>query len=185
MSSCVGIEVLIAVVMKSSIFWDIGPCIPLKPIWRFGGTYRLHFSRERNQREEGRHNSILKIRATCSSIRRWPSRDYSVLNPKGYNYSHIHLMIKLSLCLTNYILYYEDVWRSGYRDLRILELDISWRRMLNFTPRPLYPRGKSPLYPLDRRLGGPQSRSERRGESSWPYWDSNSVTYYVIHYPAL
>jgi hypothetical protein len=31
-------------------------------------------------------------------------------------------------------------------------------------PRPLYPRGKSPQYPLDRRLGGPQSRSERRGE---------------------
>jgi hypothetical protein len=26
--------------------------------------------------------------------------------------------------------------------------------MVNFTPRPLYPRGKSPRYPLDRRLGG-------------------------------
>jgi hypothetical protein len=25
-------------------------------------------------------------------------------------------------------------------------------------PRPLYPRGKSPLYPLDSRLGGPQYR---------------------------
>jgi hypothetical protein len=25
-------------------------------------------------------------------------------------------------------------------------------------PLPLYPRGKSPRYPLDRRLGGPQSR---------------------------
>jgi hypothetical protein len=31
-------------------------------------------------------------------------------------------------------------------------------------PRPLFPRGKSPLYPLDRRLGGPQSRSGRHGE---------------------
>jgi hypothetical protein len=30
--------------------------------------------------------------------------------------------------------------------------------------RPLYPRGKSLQYPLDRRLGGPQSRSERLGE---------------------
>jgi hypothetical protein len=30
-------------------------------------------------------------------------------------------------------------------------------------PAALYPRGKDPLYPLDRRLGGPQSRSGRRG----------------------
>jgi hypothetical protein len=36
--------------------------------------------------------------------------------------------------------------------------------VVSFTPRPLYPRGKSPRYPLDRRLGGPQSRSARRGE---------------------
>jgi len=32
------------------------------------------------------------------------------------------------------------------------------------TLRPLYPRGKSPRYPLDKRPGGPQSRSERSGE---------------------
>jgi hypothetical protein len=32
---------------------------------------------------------------------------------------------------------------------------------MSFTPRPLYPQGKSPRYPLDRRLGGPQSRSGR------------------------
>jgi hypothetical protein len=31
----------------------------------------------------------------------------------------------------------------------------------NFTSRPLYLRGKSPRCPLDRRLGGPQSRSGR------------------------
>jgi hypothetical protein len=34
----------------------------------------------------------------------------------------------------------------------------------SFTPRPLYPQVKSPLYPLDRRLGGPQSRSGRGDE---------------------
>jgi hypothetical protein len=27
---------------KSSIFWDITPCIPLKVDWRFGGKCRLH-----------------------------------------------------------------------------------------------------------------------------------------------
>jgi hypothetical protein len=35
------------------------------------------------------------------------------------------------------------------------------------------PPGKEPRYPLDRTLGGPQSRSGRR-KNSWPYRDSNS-----------
>jgi hypothetical protein len=34
----------------------------------------------------------------------------------------------------------------------------------SLTLRPLYPQGKSPLCPSDRRLGGPQSRSGRGGE---------------------
>jgi hypothetical protein len=33
-------------------------------------------------------------------------------------------------------------------------------------PLPLYPQEKSPQYPLDRRLGGPQSRSGRGGEKT-------------------
>jgi hypothetical protein len=36
-----GFQVLRAVVMKSSIFWDITPCSPLKDNLRFGGTCRL------------------------------------------------------------------------------------------------------------------------------------------------
>jgi hypothetical protein len=35
--------------------------------------------------------------------------------------------------------------------------------VVSFLPRPLYPQGKSPWYPLDRRLGGPQSCSRRGG----------------------
>jgi hypothetical protein len=35
---------------------------------------------------------------------------------------------------------------------------------VSFAPRPLYPQGKSPWYPLDRRLGRPQSRSGRGGK---------------------
>jgi hypothetical protein len=31
-------------------------------------------------------------------------------------------------------------------------------------PQPLYPQGKSPWYPLDRKLSGPQSRSGNGGE---------------------
>jgi hypothetical protein len=36
--------------------------------------------------------------------------------------------------------------------------------VVSFSPRPLYPQGKSPWYPLDRRLGGPQSQSGYGGE---------------------
>jgi hypothetical protein len=39
--------------------------------------------------------------------------------------------------------------------------------VVNFTPRPLYPR-----YPLYRRLGGRQSRSGRHGEVIIPEWIS-------------
>jgi hypothetical protein len=48
--------------------------------------------------------------------------------------------------------------------------------VVSFTPRQLYPREKSPRFPLDRRLGGSQKRSGCCGEGkkSFPYWDSNS-----------
>jgi hypothetical protein len=45
-----------------------------------------------------------------------------------------------------------------------LDLGTRWRRVVSFTPLPLYPRGKRLRYPLDRRLGRPQSRSGRCGE---------------------
>jgi hypothetical protein len=39
-----------------------------------------------------------------------------------------------------------------------------WRWVVSFTPRLLYPQGKNPWYPLDRRLGGPQIPSGRGSE---------------------
>jgi hypothetical protein len=52
----VGFEVRTAVVIKSTIFWDITPCSILKVNRRFGGIYRLHLqgrkiSRVRNHLE--------------------------------------------------------------------------------------------------------------------------------------
>jgi hypothetical protein len=44
------------------------------------------------------------------------------------------------------------------------DLGTRWRRVVRFTPRPLYPQGKTPWYPVDKRLGGPQIRSGRGGE---------------------
>jgi hypothetical protein len=46
----------------------------------------------------------------------------------------------------------------------ILDHGTRWRWVISFTPRLLYPWGKRPRYPLDRRLGGPQSLSVRCGE---------------------
>jgi hypothetical protein len=46
---------------------------------------------------------------------------------------------------------------GGCTDPCILDLDTNWRWEISFAARPLYPLGKSPRYPRDRRQGGPQS----------------------------
>jgi hypothetical protein len=52
----VGCEVFTAVIMRSTVFWEIAQCSQLKINRRFGGTYPFHIqgrkiSRARNQRE--------------------------------------------------------------------------------------------------------------------------------------
>jgi hypothetical protein len=54
-------------------------------------------------------------------------------------------------------------WWSGSIVPYILDLGTIWTWVVSFMPRPLYPHGNSPWYHLDRRLGGPQSRSGRDG----------------------
>jgi hypothetical protein len=54
-------------------------------------------------------------------------------------------------------------WGSGGIAPRILGLGTRWRWRVSFTPRPLYPKGKSPWYPLDRSLsehGGEEKNSQ-------------------------
>jgi hypothetical protein len=57
-------------------------------------------------------------------------------------------------------------WVSGGIASRILDHGIRWRWVISFTPLLLYPHGKSPWYPLVRRLGGPQNRRGRGGEEN-------------------
>jgi hypothetical protein len=45
------------------------------------------------------------------------------------------------------------------RDPYILDLSISWRWVDSLVPWPLDPWGKSPWYPLERKLGAPQNQS--------------------------
>jgi hypothetical protein len=73
------------------------------------------------------------------------------------------LKVKLSLCLTNHHAM-KMYWGSGGIVPRIFNIGTRWRWVASFTHQPLYPRGKSPLYPLHRRLGGPQNRSGYGGE---------------------
>jgi hypothetical protein len=71
--------------------------------------------------------------------------------------------VKLSLCLTKHHAM-KTHWGSGGVAPRILDLGTRWRWVVSFTPRPLYPQGNSPSYPLERKLDGSQSRSGRGGE---------------------
>jgi hypothetical protein len=55
-------------------------------------------------------------------------------------------------------------WGNDGIALRILDLGTRWRLVVSFTPRQLYSQRKSLRYPLDRRLGGPQTSSGSGGE---------------------
>jgi hypothetical protein len=55
-------------------------------------------------------------------------------------------------------------WGSDGIAPRILYLGTRWRWVVSFKPRPLYPQGKRPWYPVNRRLDGPQIRSGLGGE---------------------
>jgi hypothetical protein len=59
---------------------------------------------------------------------------------------------------------------SGGIDTRFRDLGINWRRVVSFTPRPpLYPQGNISRYLWDKKLGGFQNRSGRRGEERIRY----------------
>jgi hypothetical protein len=98
----VGFEVLTAVVMKSTIFWDITPCSPLSIHRRFGGTYRFHLQGRKNKfsnkpawkqvassfhaglllnlffdPEDGGNMFLRNVG--------WPSTDYTALRPEDGN----------------------------------------------------------------------------------------------------
>jgi hypothetical protein len=76
-------------------------------------------------------------------------------------------MAKLNLSLCFLLTEHHSIkayWGMEVQLHSFFDLGTRCRWVVNFTPLPLYPQGKSLLYPLDRRLGGPQNRSERGGE---------------------
>jgi hypothetical protein len=67
------------------------------------------------------------------------------------------------------------MWEWICIDPHFIDLGTSWRWVASFTPLPLYPRGKSPLYPAKEVGWTPEPVwTTWRRENSWPYRDSNS-----------
>jgi hypothetical protein len=97
----VGFEILIPVVMKNSVFYDITPRSPLRANGHFGGTCRLHLqgrriSQARNQREymwqAQLWSGLLFDREDRNDMFLWKvgwiSTDYTVLWPRRQNTSN-------------------------------------------------------------------------------------------------
>jgi hypothetical protein len=79
---------------------------------------------------------------------------------KYYTRSFIEVKVKSSLCC-NLTPRLEDVLDSGGIVPRILNLGTGWRWVVSFIRPPLYPHGRSPWHPLDRRLDVSHNRSGR------------------------
>jgi hypothetical protein len=73
--------------------------------------------------------------------------------------------------LFNWTPRHKAYWGSGGIIPRILDLGTRWRWVVSITTRPLYPQGKSPSYPLCRRLRGPQS---------WPGRGGKEINFYSL-----
>jgi hypothetical protein len=75
----------------------------------------------------------------------------------------VKVKAKLSLWLTEHHTM-KTYWESGSIASHILNLGTRWRWVVSFMPWILYPQGKSPQSPLNRRLGGLQSQSGCSGK---------------------
>jgi hypothetical protein len=82
----VGFEVLSPVVMKSSIYWDITPCSPLKFIRRLGGTYRFH---------------LQKVDMFFWNVG-WVSANYAALYSREDNILQTELTFEFCVCIYEY-----------------------------------------------------------------------------------
>jgi hypothetical protein len=99
----------------------------------------------------------------CGSDK-WFFKECFVYMKQNLFLQHMKVNVKSSLCLTNEVLCHKGIWGGGCIDPHFLDLGTGWKCVVSFTPQPFYTRGKSPRYPLDRRLGGPQRRSARCAE---------------------
>jgi hypothetical protein len=106
----------------------------------------------------------------CSS-----SKGFNILKSRIIPWSWLEVARFMFLLSSSGTFLHEKVNLSRYMPLRhmggevvqlllILNLGTRWGWVVSVTPRPRFTPGeRTPRYPLDRRLGRPQSRSGRRG----------------------
>jgi hypothetical protein len=95
----VGFEVLTAVIMKSTIFWDITPCSLLRVNRRFGGTYCLHLQGRRISWARSQHESRWQDGGDMFFRNvGWLSMDYTELYPRRWYFSHVLVCFYLNSC---------------------------------------------------------------------------------------
>jgi hypothetical protein len=138
--------VFTAMEIHVEVFWVMTPCSDVVGYKRFGGLCWFQLQGEMNWwwKQEGP-----------------PKHWYPTITIHGVTTQ------KTSTWVTPYLNKHHTIktyWGSGSIAPHIPDLGTRWKWVVSFTTRPLYPQGKSPRYPLDRRLGGPQSRSGRGGE---------------------
>jgi hypothetical protein len=93
----VGFEVFPAVVVKSTVLWDITPCSPLSVNRRFGGTYHLYLQGRKNnfnKKPAWKHffypegEGDMYLRTVI-----WHSTDYTALYPRRLYVLFILLLV--------------------------------------------------------------------------------------------
>jgi hypothetical protein len=104
-------EVLTAIVMKSSIFWDITPCSPLKVNRSFRGKCRFHFqnrSQARNERERRWKIELLCWFLAWFILRPWRWR--RLFPPKRrLSFNGLHGVVSQKIKLFRYVI----IWILG------------------------------------------------------------------------
>jgi hypothetical protein len=115
----------------------------LSPSWEYNAEGRdLHMV---TSLEEGKERSFSLWSVILTSIKIGKVKEKANLSLCSFLTEH-HAM--------------KAYWGGGIAP-RILDLGTRLRWVVSFTPRSLYIQGKSPWYPLDRRLGGPRRWSGR------------------------
>jgi hypothetical protein len=98
----VGFGILTAVVLNSSIFWDITTCSPVKVNWLFRGTCRLHLQGRRIS--QARNQCESRWQAAWLILRPWRWRRH-VPQKRRLNFNGLHDVIsqKTELFMFNLI----------------------------------------------------------------------------------
>jgi hypothetical protein len=112
--SFVGFEVLIAVVTKSSVFWDITSCSPLKVNRCFGATCRRHLHGRRISEARNQREAVSKQSSTWLIPRPWRWR-WHVPPKRRLTFNGLHGVIPQKIRLLMCVLFSLSFWQFQNR----------------------------------------------------------------------